>query len=183
MRCGSWGSRRGWGSRAAVPGPHEPPALTGASLAGKEAQAAAGILNGHQCLGSWRMVVAGGDGPRNTEATMQKLSPARAQEMARSLMQGQTRDQVQKVARDLIDWSNKSRQRLSEAVQREVKSQLKSLGVAGRDEVDAVKRRVRELERQLGGPATTAKKPTASRSRAKKPTSAKKSSTARSAKA
>ena len=112
---------------------------------------------------------------------MQKLSPARAQEMARSLMQGQTRDQVQKVARDLIDWSNKSRQRLSEAVQREVKSQLKSLGVAGRDEVDALKRRVRELERQLGG-ATTAKKP-AARSRAKRPTSAKKRSTARPAKA
>ena len=113
---------------------------------------------------------------------MQKLSPARAQEMARSLMQGQTRDQVQKVARDLIDWSNKSRQRLSEAVQREVKSQLKSLGVAGRDEVDALKRRVRELERQLGGGATPAKKP-APRSGAKKPTSAKKRSTARPAKA
>jgi len=67
-------------------------------------------------------------------------------------------------------------------VQREVKSQLKSLGVAGRDEVDALKRRVRELERQLGGGATTAKKP-AARSRAKKPTSAKKRSTARPAKA
>src|SRR5881628_2835599 len=178
MPCGSWGSRRGWGSRAAVPGPHEPPALTGASLAGKEAQVAAGILNGHGCLGSWRMVLAGGDGRRNTEATMQKLSPARAQEMARSLMQGQTRDQVQKVARDLIDWSNKSRQRLSEAVQREVKSQLKSLGVAGRDEVEALKKRVRELERQVGGGATTAKKPTAARPRAKKPTSATKRSTA-----
>jgi polyhydroxyalkanoate synthesis regulator phasin len=111
------------------------------------------------------------------EATMQKLSPARAQEMARSLMQGQTSEQVQKVARELIDWSNKNRQRLSEAVQREVKSQLKSLGVAGRDEVDALKRRVRELERQVGGPAATAKKP-AARSRAKKPTSATKPSTA-----
>jgi polyhydroxyalkanoate synthesis regulator phasin len=112
------------------------------------------------------------------EATMQKLSPARAQEMARSLMQGQTSEQVQKVARDLLDWSNKNRQRLSEAVQREVKSQLKSLGVAGRDEVDALKRRVRELERQVGGPAATAKKTAAVRSRAKKPTSATKRSTA-----
>jgi polyhydroxyalkanoate synthesis regulator phasin len=112
------------------------------------------------------------------EATMQKLSPARAQEMARSLMQGQTSDQVQKVARDLIDWSSKSRQRLSEAVQREVKSQLKSLGVASRDEVDALRRRVRELERQVGGPAATAKKPPAARSQAKKPASATKRSTA-----
>jgi polyhydroxyalkanoate synthesis regulator phasin len=112
------------------------------------------------------------------EATMQKLSPTRAQEMARSLMQGQTSEQVQKVARELIDWSNKNRQRLSEAVQREVKSQMKSLGVASRDEVDALKRRVRELERQVGGPAATAKKPAAARSRAKKPTSATKRSTA-----
>jgi len=121
------------------------------------------------------------------EATMQKLSPARAQELARSVMQGGTREQVQKFARDLLDWSNKSRQRLTEAVQREVKSQLKSqlksLGVASRDEVDALKKRVRELERQLGGQATTAKKPAAKRSGAKKPTSAKKRSTARSAKA
>lgn len=117
-------------------------------------------------------------GRRNMEATMQKLSPARAQEMARSLMQGQTSEQVQKVARELIDWSNKNRQRLSEAVQREVKSQMKSLGVAGRDEVDALKRRVRELERQVGGPAATAKRPAAARSRAKKPTSATKPSTA-----
>jgi polyhydroxyalkanoate synthesis regulator phasin len=118
-----------------------------------------------------------GRGRRKMEATMQKLSPARAQEMARSLMQGQTSEQVQKVARELIEWSNKNRQRLSEAVQREVKSQLKSLGVAGRDEVDALKRRVRELERQVGGPAATAKKPAAARSRAKKPTSATKPST------
>jgi len=127
--------------------------------------------------------MAGGDGRRNMEATMQKLSPARAQELARSVMQGGTREQVQKFARDLLDWSNKSRQRLTEAVAREVKSQLKSLGVAGRDEVDALKKRVRELERQLGGQATTAKKPAAKRSGAKKPTSAKKRSTARSAKA
>jgi len=124
------------------------------------------------------VVMVGGDGRKNMEATMQKLSPARAQEMARSLMQSQTSEQVQKAARDLIDWSNKSRQRLTEAVQREVRSQLKSLGVASRDEVDSLKRRVRELERQVGGPAATAKKPAAARSRTKKPTSTTKRSTA-----
>jgi polyhydroxyalkanoate synthesis regulator phasin len=124
------------------------------------------------------VVMVGGEGRKNMEATMQKLSPARAQEMARSLMQGQTSEQVQKAARDLIDWSNKSRQRLTEAVQREVRSQLKSLGVASRDEVDSLKRRVRELERQVGGRAPTAKKPAAARSRATKPTSAAKRSTA-----
>jgi polyhydroxyalkanoate synthesis regulator phasin len=128
-------------------------------------------------FGSRRMNMARGDGRKNVEAAMQKLTPARAQEMARSLMQGQS-EQVQKVARDLIDWSNKNRQRLADAVQREVRSQLKSLGVASRDEVDALKRRVRELERQVGGRAITAKKPTAARSRAKKPTSATKSDTA-----
>jgi polyhydroxyalkanoate synthesis regulator phasin len=97
------------------------------------------------------------------EATMEKLSPARAQEMARSVMKGERRDQVQRFAKDLLDWSNKSRQRVTDVVQREVKSQLKTFGVAGRDEVDALKRRVRELERRLGETAGPAKAPSRSK--------------------
>ncbi len=100
------------------------------------------------------------------EATLQKLSPAKAQEMARSVMQGERKDKVQKMAQDLLDWSNRSRKRLSEAVQREVRDQLKTLGVASRDEVDALKRRVRELEREVG--VTGAKKTTVKRTATKK---------------
>jgi hypothetical protein len=52
-------------------------------------------------------------------------------------------------------------------VQTEVKSQLKTIGVASRDEVDALRKRVRELEREQG------KKSTRKRSTAKRSTTAK----------
>jgi polyhydroxyalkanoate synthesis regulator phasin len=83
------------------------------------------------------------------EAAVEKLTPAKAQEMARSLLEGQSkgREQVQRVAQDLMDWSNQTRERMSEMVRREVARQLKTMGVASRDEVDALKARVRELER------------------------------------
>ncbi|MGZ4108636.1 MAG: phasin family protein [Actinomycetota bacterium] len=83
------------------------------------------------------------------EAAVEKLTPAKAQEMARSLLEGQSkgREQVQRLAQDLMDWSNQTRERMSEMVRREVARQLKAMGVASRDEVDALKARVRELER------------------------------------
>ncbi len=112
------------------------------------------------------------------EAALGKLTPAKAQEMARSLVQGQGkgREQVAKAAQELLEWSQKSRERIVELVGREVRAQLKTLGVATRDEVDALKKRVRELERGRG-PAkkAAAKKTTAKRTPAKK-TAAKRTS-------
>ncbi len=102
------------------------------------------------------------------EAALEKLSPAKAQEIARSLMRGQGREQVSKVAQELLEWSQKNRERMTRVVRREVKSQLESLGVASRDELDALKKRVRELERSRGPSA--AKKPAAKRASAKRAT-------------
>lgn len=102
------------------------------------------------------------------EAAIGKLSPTKAQELARSLMKGQGKEQVSKAAQDLLEWSNRNRERLAGLVRSEVRSQLKGLGVASRDEVDALRKRVRELERAQGG---AAKKRTAKRSTAKKTTS------------
>jgi polyhydroxyalkanoate synthesis regulator phasin len=103
------------------------------------------------------------------EAAVEKLTPAKAQEMARSLLEGQSkgREQVQKVAQDLMDWSNQTRERMSEMVRREVARQLDAIGVASKDELDAVKARVRELERgrrispkpAKGAVASAAKRP------------------------
>jgi len=101
------------------------------------------------------------------EAAIGKLSPANAQELAKTLTKGQGRDQVTKAAKDLMAWSNKNRERLKTMVQTEVKSQLKTIGVASRDEVDALRKRVRELERDQG------KKSTRKRSTAKRSTTAK----------
>ena len=109
------------------------------------------------------------------EAAIGKLSPAKAQDLAKSLTKGQGRDQVSKTAKDLMAWSKKNRERLSTMVQTEVRSQLKTIGVASRDEVDALRKRVRELERAEGKSTrkrSTAKRSTAKRSTAKRSTSA-----------
>ena len=95
-----------------------------------------------------------------------KLSASGAQELARSLMQGQGKEQVSKAAQEILTWSNKNRERIMEMVRAEVSSQLKTLGVATRDEVDTLRKRVRELERS-GGTKTTAKRTTAKRSTSK----------------
>jgi polyhydroxyalkanoate synthesis regulator phasin len=101
------------------------------------------------------------------EAAIGKLSPANAQELAKTLTKGQGRDQVTKTAKDLMALANKNRERLKTMVQTEVKSQLKTIGVASRDEVDALRKRVRELEREQG------KKSTRKRSTAKRSATAK----------
>lgn len=101
------------------------------------------------------------------EAAVGKLTPTRAQELARSLLQGQGKDQVAKAAQDLLEWSNKNRQRLVELVRTEVRSQLSAIGVASKDEVEALKKRVRELERGAAA-KPAARKPAAPKAAARK---------------
>ena len=108
---------------------------------------------------------------RFMEGAIGKLTPAKAQELAKSIRSGQGKDQVTKTAQELLDWSNRNRQRISDLVRAEVRSQMKAMGVASQAEVDALKKRVRELERAEAGSRkrSTAKK----RSAAKKRTTAK----------
>jgi hypothetical protein len=116
---------------------------------------------------------------RYMEAAIGKLSPKKARELAASLLQGQGKEQIGKAAQDLMEWSNKNRERLGELVRTEVRSQLKQLGVASRDEVDSLRRRVRDLEKAQGAPkASPAKRATAKRATAKRvsSTAAKRSS-------
>ena len=122
------------------------------------------------------------------EAAFEKLTPAKAQEMAKSIVQGAGKEQVEKLAHDLMEWSTKSRTQLSEfidhqvkeqlkrnsakateLVQREVQRQLKALGVATKDDLDALKRRVRELERGGAPKSSTVRKRVAKKATAKKP--------------
>jgi polyhydroxyalkanoate synthesis regulator phasin len=105
------------------------------------------------------------------EGAAGKLSPAKAQELTKGLMQGQGKEQVQKAAQELLEWSNKNRTRVVDLVRTEVSSQLKTFGVASRDELDALKKRVRELERG-GSKTSTAKRKTAAKKSTAKRTSA-----------
>jgi polyhydroxyalkanoate synthesis regulator phasin len=107
------------------------------------------------------------------EATLDKLSAARAQELARQIAAGDGREQATKVAQDLLDWSQRNRDRMREIVRREVTAKLSTIGVASTKDVDALKRRVRELERATGLTKSGAKKKTtAKRTAAKKTTKA-----------
>jgi polyhydroxyalkanoate synthesis regulator phasin len=106
---------------------------------------------------------------RYVEAALGKLTPGKAQEIARSMVQGQGKEQVQKFAKDLMEWSSKNRERMVEFVRREVRAQLKLMGVASRDELEALKKRVRELERAATKPSAVKKRTATKRPATKAP--------------
>ena len=115
---------------------------------------------------------------KSIEAVIGNLTPAKAQELAKSLSDpGAAKEQVSKLAADMLVWSQRSRERLKEFVSREVSSQMNSVGVATQADLDAVKKRVRDLERRAGmtasGRRTSGRKSTAKKSTAKKTTAKK----------
>jgi polyhydroxyalkanoate synthesis regulator phasin len=110
------------------------------------------------------------------DSLFEKLSPAKAQEIAKSLLGDDRREQAQKLATDLVEAAQRNRDRVKELVDREVKSQLSTVGLATRADLDALTKRVRALEK--GAPArsparkTTTRKSTARKTAAKKPAAA-----------
>jgi polyhydroxyalkanoate synthesis regulator phasin len=82
------------------------------------------------------------------EAGREALTSKKAEELARELVkQGQARrDQAGRVAKDLREWSKKNSERLRDTISREVKKQISRAGVATKDEVESLKRRIRKLE-------------------------------------
>jgi hypothetical protein len=86
------------------------------------------------------------------EAVTGQLSPAKAQELAkRYLGPGAAKERVSKTAGELVQLS----QRVRASVRKEVVSQMRSMGVATKDEVEALRKRVRDLERAAGKPTAT----------------------------
>ncbi len=81
------------------------------------------------------------------DAMLEQLSPGKAQQLAKRYLEpGAAKDQVAKTAGELIELS----QRLRETVRKEVASQLRSMGAASQDELDTLRKRVRDLERAAG---------------------------------
>ena len=107
------------------------------------------------------------------EAGREALTPKKAEELARALIkQGQaTADQAGRVARELLDWSRKNSERFRDTVKDEVKKQLSRAGVASREEVDALKRRIRELESKGKAKSATTSRATTQRSAGARATS------------
>jgi polyhydroxyalkanoate synthesis regulator phasin len=111
------------------------------------------------------------DARRTIEAAIGTLTPARAQQLAKGLLEpGAAKEQVARTAADILEWQHKNRERVREFVRNEVQTQMKQMGGATQDELDALKKRVRELERGAGMTASgrsSAQKPAAKRSTAK----------------
>ena len=114
---------------------------------------------------------------KTVEATLGNLTPARAQELAKGFLEpGARKEQVAKTAADLVEWSQRNRERLRTAIRREISDQMQQMGVATRSELDGVKKRVRDLERAAGMTASGRSAAAKARS-ARKPAAPKPSST------
>ena len=117
------------------------------------------------------------------EAMIGNMTPARAQELAKGFLEpGAAKEQVAKTAADLLDWSHRNRERLRDVIRREVQDQMKQMGGATQEELDSLRKRVRELERRAGmtasGRARARRKPTGKKTTAKK-TAARKATAAK----
>lgn len=85
---------------------------------------------------------------KTIEGSLGNLTPTRAQEIAKSMLdRDAAKEQVSKTAADLLEWSQRNRSRLTALIRAEVREQLRQSGVATAEEVNAVRKRVRELER------------------------------------
>jgi polyhydroxyalkanoate synthesis regulator phasin len=103
------------------------------------------------------------------EAVMGQLSPAKAQELAKRFLEpGAAKEQVSKTAGELVQLS----QRVRGSVRKEVTSQMRSMGVATQDEVEALRKRVRDLERAAGKRAAPTRRSTAVKTGARAKTTA-----------
>jgi polyhydroxyalkanoate synthesis regulator phasin len=130
-------------------------------------------------MGEERRMAKMQDVRKTIEASMGNLSTTRAQEIAKSVLdKDAAKDQVSKTAADLMEWSQRNRTRLVELVRGEVRDQLRQMGIATEEEVNALRKRVRDLERTAratgarGGKKTSGAKTTA-KATARKPAGAK----------
>jgi len=120
---------------------------------------------------------------KTLEALLGNLTPASAQKLAKDMTEpGAAKEQVAKSAADLMEWSQHNRERLRSLIGNEIQRQMSLLGLASQSEVDALKKRVRELERAAGMTAsgrqkTTARKASGKKTTARKKTAARKPST------
>lgn len=116
---------------------------------------------------------------KQLEASFGNLTPSKAQDLAKGMLdRDAAKEQVARLAADLIEWSQRYRGRLTTMIRDEVRDQLRQMGVASQEELDALRKRVRELERTSR--ARTAKASSAKRASSKAGTTSAKRSAAKS---
>jgi polyhydroxyalkanoate synthesis regulator phasin len=85
---------------------------------------------------------------RIVEAGREALTPERAEELARAFVrEGQARrDQAARLARELSTWSRRNSERFMSSIRAEVRNQISKAGLATKEDVEGLKRRIRKLE-------------------------------------
>lgn len=98
-----------------------------------------------------------------------EVSRERAEKIVADLAQrGETRSKdIQKAARELADRSVRDQRDLARLIQKEIKRQIEGLGLATRDDVGRLQRRVKDLEEAPSSPAP--KKPARAPAKRKPP--------------
>ncbi len=118
---------------------------------------------------------------KSLEASLGNLNTARAQEVAKGMLDREAaKEQVSKLTADLMEWSQRNRNRLTELIRSEVRDQLKQIGVVTEEDLNALRKRVRNLERSSQGAKSTRARASTKSATAKRTT--KKASTATTAK-
>ena len=104
-------------------------------------------------------------------ASLTEMTRSRAERLGGLLAkQGELQStQVGRFAEELVRRTQKNRETVSRLVQREVKRQLGSLGIATRDEISRLQQRVRALEQAVERPAARASTSSRSRTAAAEP--------------
>jgi polyhydroxyalkanoate synthesis regulator phasin len=99
-----------------------------------------------------------------------EMTRARAEGIAGELVKAGElqRDQMQSSVDELIDRSRRNTQQLISLVRQEVTGQLSLLGLATKDDLDALERRLTDKFGKAGGSKTTAAKTTAAKTTAAK---------------
>ena len=97
---------------------------------------------------------------KTIETSLGNLSTTRAQEIAKGMLdKDAAKEQVTKTAADMMEWSQRNRAKLVEMIRGEIRDQLRQMGVATEEEVNALRKRVRDLERSArAGSRGSAKK-------------------------
>ena len=97
-----------------------------------------------------------------------QMTQQRADALVKSLVEaGEVqRDQAQKLVTDIVERSRENRERLLATIDREVKNSVGRMGLATKEDLDVLRRKVTRLEKAAKKPA--AKKPAAKKPAAKK---------------
>lgn len=114
---------------------------------------------------------------KTIETSLGNLNTTRAQEIAKGMLdKDAAKDQVAKTAADLMERSQRYGNKLVDLIRSEIRDQLRQMGVATQEELNALRKRVRDLERTSRATgARGGKKPTAkAKASPRKPATAKK---------